>query len=44
VTEGNVVLSTRISDARITYVGDGILGEKQRPGLLTRFLNWLRIL
>ena len=44
VTEGNVVLSTRIADARITYVGDGILGEKQRPGVLTRFLNWLRIL
>lgn len=44
VTEGNAVLSTRIADARITYVGDGVLGEKQRPGVLTRFLNWLRIL
>ena len=44
ITEGNVVLSTRIADARIVYVGDGLLGEKQRPGILTRFLSWLRIL
>jgi flagellar L-ring protein FlgH len=44
VTEGNAVLSTRIAGAKITYVGDGILGEKQRPGILTRFLGWLGIL
>jgi flagellar L-ring protein FlgH len=44
ITEGNAVLSTRIADAHIVYVGDGLLGEKQRPGILTRFLSWLRIL
>jgi flagellar L-ring protein precursor FlgH len=44
VTENNAVLSTRIADARIVYVGQGLLGEKQRPGILTRFLGWLGIL
>jgi flagellar L-ring protein precursor FlgH len=44
VTESNTVLSSRIADAKIAYVGDGLLGEKQRPGILTRFLSWLRIL
>jgi flagellar L-ring protein precursor FlgH len=44
VTDANTVLSSRIADARISYVGDGLLGEKQRPGILTRFLSWLRIL
>ena len=44
ITDNNTVLSPRIADARISYVGDGILGEKQRPGILTRFLSWLHIL
>jgi flagellar L-ring protein precursor FlgH len=44
VTEANTVVSSRIADARISYVGDGILGEKQRPGILTRLLSWLGIL
>jgi flagellar L-ring protein precursor FlgH len=44
VSESNTVLSSRIADAKITYVGDGILGEKQRPGILTRLLSWLGIL
>ena len=40
----NSVLSSRISEAKIEYVGDGVVNEKQRPGLITRFLSWLRIL
>ena len=44
IADNNVVLSSRIADAKISYIGDGILGEKQRPGVLTRFLSWLRIL
>jgi flagellar L-ring protein precursor FlgH len=44
VTETNTILSSRIAEAKISYVGDGLLGEKQRPGILTRFLSWLRIL
>ncbi len=37
----NTVLSSRISQAQITYVGDGLLGSRQKPGLITRMLNWL---
>ena len=43
ISQNNTVLSTRLADARISYVGDGILGEKQSPGILTRILSlgWL---
>jgi flagellar L-ring protein precursor FlgH len=44
IDDGNTVLSSRIADARITYIGDGILGEKQRPGILSRILSWLGLL
>ena len=44
VSESNTVLSSRIADAKITYVGDGILAEKQKPGILTRILSWLGLL
>lgn len=44
ITPDNSVPSTRVSNTRISYVGQGVLGEKQRPGILTRLLTWLRIL
>jgi flagellar L-ring protein FlgH len=44
ISETNTVASSRLADAKISYVGDGILGEKQRPGILTRILSWLGIL
>jgi flagellar L-ring protein precursor FlgH len=44
VRSDNTVLSTRIGDARIKYSGNGLLAEKQKPGILTRFLSWLKIL
>lgn len=44
IAPNNTVISTRLADARISYVGDGILGEKQRPGFISRFLSWLRLL
>jgi flagellar L-ring protein precursor FlgH len=40
----NTVLSTRLSQARIEMRGQGLLAEKQKPGVLTRFLSWLGIL
>jgi len=40
----NTVLSSRIADAHITYVGDGILAEKQKQGILTHILGWLGLL
>ncbi|HVE55124.1 MAG TPA: flagellar basal body L-ring protein FlgH [Ramlibacter sp.] len=41
ISDGNVVLSTRIADARITYVGDGDLTERQRRGLWRQVMDWL---
>lgn len=41
ISTDNTVLSTRVADANITYVGDGLLGKRQKPGILSRFFNWL---
>jgi flagellar L-ring protein precursor FlgH len=40
----NTVISTRLSQAKIEMSGQGLLAEKQKPGILTRFLSWLKIL
>jgi len=40
----NTVPSNRLSEAKIAFTGEGLLAEKQKPGILTRFLSWLRIL
>jgi len=44
IQANNTILSTRLADAKIRYTGDGLLAEKQRPGILTRLLSWLRLL
>lgn len=41
VSTENVVLSTRLADARIDYVGDGDLSERQRRGWWRRLLDWI---
>jgi flagellar L-ring protein precursor FlgH len=41
ISSGNVVLSTRLAEAEIVYVGDGEIAGRQRPAWWTRFLNWL---
>lgn len=40
ISTDNTVISTRLADANISYVGDGLLGRQQKPGLLTRILGW----
>jgi flagellar L-ring protein precursor FlgH len=40
VSTGNTVPSTRLADARITYVGIGDLADRTRPGWWARLLNW----
>jgi flagellar L-ring protein precursor FlgH len=35
----NSVLSTHVADAKVIYTGIGVLGEKQRPGWLTRVFD-----
>ncbi len=40
VSEANVVLSTRLADARITYVGEGDVSERSKRGAWRRILDW----
>lgn len=44
IDEGNSVLSSRIADAHITYIGDGVLAESQHKGWLTRLIAILGLL
>lgn len=39
ITAANTISSNYIADARISYSGDGVLGEKQNPGWLTRVID-----
>jgi flagellar L-ring protein FlgH len=41
VSDGNVLLSTRLADARITYVGDGDLSERQKRAWWRSIMDWL---
>ena len=43
IAADNSVLSTQVADAEITMVGRGVLGEKQRPGILNRIFDIFRI-
>lgn len=37
----NTVISTRLSDAKIKYLAEGTLADRQKPGWITRFFNWI---
>ncbi|MBA3581975.1 MAG: flagellar basal body L-ring protein FlgH [Gammaproteobacteria bacterium] len=39
ISPDNTILSTQIAAAEITYGGNGIVGNSNKPGPLTRFLN-----
>jgi flagellar L-ring protein precursor FlgH len=41
ITDANTVLSSRLADAKISYVGDGDLSSRQRPGFWSRLFNWV---
>lgn len=41
ISEGNVVLSTRLADAQITYVGQGDVTERSKRGVWRQLLDWL---
>lgn len=41
IGENNAVPSNRIADASINYVGNGVLTDGQRVGIITRVLTWL---
>lgn len=44
ISETNTVPSNRLADARISYVGDGVLGESQRRGWLPRIFSFLGLI
>jgi flagellar L-ring protein precursor FlgH len=41
VRADNTVLSTFVADASIEYTGQGVLASAERPGIISRFMNWL---
>jgi flagellar L-ring protein precursor FlgH len=41
IQQNNVVFSSSIADAQITYSGKGVANTAQRPGILARIMNWL---
>jgi len=41
ISTDNIVLSSRIADARITYTGKGVIDEKLRPGWFTRVVDYV---
>jgi flagellar L-ring protein precursor FlgH len=41
VSSDNVVLSTRLADAHINYVGDGDLSERQKRGWWRKLVDWI---
>jgi flagellar L-ring protein precursor FlgH len=44
ISDTNTIISSRISNANITYVGDGVLAESQHKGWLTRVLSFLGLI
>jgi len=41
IASNNTVLSSRLADVSIEYIGDGYLTDRSRPGLIPRVLAWL---
>jgi len=37
----NTVSSDKVADARIEYVGKGVISDKQGPGIFHRFFDWI---
>lgn len=44
ISDANTVPSNRISNANITYIGDGVLAENQHKGWLSRILSFLGLI
>lgn len=41
ISNDNVVLSTRLADAKITYIGNGDLSERQKRSWWRKFVDWM---
>lgn len=41
ITSDNTLISTKLADAQVYYVGDGVIQEKQSPGWLVRISDYV---
>lgn len=41
IQPNNLIYSSSIADAQITYSGKGAVNDGHRPGILARFINWI---
>ncbi|HDH06245.1 MAG TPA: flagellar basal body L-ring protein FlgH [Nitrospirae bacterium] len=41
ISSDNTILSSKIADAQVYYVGDGVIQEKQTPGWMARALDYV---
>lgn len=41
IEENNTILSPRIGNSKIEFIGEGILSNSEKPGWITRFFQWL---
>lgn len=41
IDTNNTVLSTRIANAKIEFIGQGLLSAREKPGIFTRIFHWL---
>ena len=43
IAPNNTIFSTNLANAEITYKGDGIVSRQQKPGLISRILDFIWI-
>ncbi len=43
ISAANTIASGQVADAEIQLVGNGLLADTQRPGIIFRVLDWLRL-
>ena len=41
ILQNNIVYSSSVADAQITYAGKGVANSGRRPGVVARILNWI---
>lgn len=41
ITSSNTIFSYQVGNAKFTYKGKGSISTAQRPGILTRIINWI---
>jgi len=41
IDTNNTILSTRMANAKIEFIGQGLLSAREKPGIFTRIFHWL---